>query len=81
MLEAHFVSIQVTADNVLDALSFPSSTDRKLIHSRRLLVAWIKAASADMLVNFIRCISGQIGITRITKLNVHYSSIRINISG
>ena len=73
MLQAHFVSIQVTADNVLDALLFPPSTDRKLIRSRQLLVAWVKAASADMLVNFIRCISGQIGITRITKLNVHFS--------
>jgi hypothetical protein len=63
MLQAHFISIQVTADNVLDTLVFRPSTDRKILHSRQLLIAWIKAASPDVLVNFIRCISGQIGIT------------------
>jgi hypothetical protein len=82
-LLAYYVSVNTTAAEILDVLEFEEGYDVEMEQwelewdqvandrTRQLLTNWLQTSSPDMLMNFLQCTTGQMGLTNGMKVQVH----------
>ena len=62
-LQAYFASIDTSATEILRILRFESAHDDESERTRMFLNQWIQTSIPEMLVKFLQCICGQMGVT------------------
>jgi hypothetical protein len=69
-LLAYFSTIQTTSLEIMEILQYNDDESMEVARTRRYFERWLRATDRDILVKFIRCISGQSGITPGLRLTV-----------